>query len=86
MEKRPFDFEDVEFRVDNIRNLVEIYDDLVTDKSLESPCFSARNILEFLEKYNSIIWAVRCTLGDLSDGVKTTLEIDEQACERKAVR
>lgn len=86
MEKKPYNFEDVNESVDQIRNLIDIYDDLVNAPNWELKGFPAKCVLDDIMKSGSIIRAVMSELRTLSDGVKTTLEIEEQARERRAVR
>ena len=83
MAKRPYNFEDVDESVNQIRNLVQIYGELMDDPLCGR--FPADYVQERIDLYRSIMLAVMAELRDLSDGVKAALKIEWQECERKAV-
>lgn len=74
MEKRPFNFEDVDMYVEEIKNLVQIYHEVIVDNCLDM--LPPGCVRDRIKLYQSILDAMMGELQDLSAGVKAAVEIE----------
>lgn len=74
MRNAPINFEDVDMYVDEIKNLVQIYHEVVVDNCLD--LLPPGCVRDRIKVYQSILDAMMGELQDLSAGVKAAVEIE----------